>query len=432
VRGGPEALLALEDGTTLRGTGFGASGEAFGEAVFNTGMSGYQEVLTDPSYAGQVVAMTSPHQGNYGTNRADAESARVRVAGFVVREAARRASSWRAERSLAHELAEAGVVGVEGVDTRALTLRIRTRGAMRCGVSTLDLDPGSLVARVRAQPGMEGADLACTVTAPEPYEARALVGPASTDHGPRLRVAAYDFGMKSSILRRLAATGIETTVLPARTRPEEILAGGFDGVFLSNGPGDPAATVYGVEAARGLLGRLPMFGICLGHQLLALALGGRTYKLPFGHRGSNQPVMELATGRVEITSHNHGFAVDPEGWAPADVGSGGAVSAPGTPPPLADGGGWERDLASVVARSRATRPSGAARSGTVPPGGVPVVDTHAGRVALTHWNLNDGTLEGLSCLDATAFAVQFHPEAAPGPHDARHLFQRFRELMVAA
>jgi len=393
VRGAPAAILALEDGTVFRGTSFGAMGEALGEAVFNTGMSGYQEVLTDPSYAGQVVAMTSPHQGNCGTNGLDPESDRVQVAGFVVREASRRASSWRAEGTLAGELARAGVVGVEGVDTRALTLRLRERGAMRCGVSTEDLDGASLVARVREHPGMVGADLARTVSAPEPYEARAVVGPARTDRGPVLRVAAYDFGIKASILRRLAANGLEATVVPARTPPDALVGDGYQGVFLSNGPGDPAATAYGVEAARALLGRLPLFGICLGHQLLALALGGRTYKMRFGHRGSNQPVKDTERGRVEITTHNHGFAVDPGGWDDVDA-------AP-----------VDAETASVATRE---------------------VATAFGRVSLTHWNLNDGTLEGLRCLDVPAFSVQYHPEAAPGPHDSRYLFDRFRDLMLHA
>ncbi len=379
------ALLALEDGTLALGTCFGAPGEAFGEAVFNTAMTGYQEVLTDPSYAGQIVVMTAPQQGNYGTNREDPESARVRVAGFAVREASRRASSWRAERTLHEELEAAGVPGIEGIDTRRIVLRIREAGAMRCAISTEDLDPASLLARVRTSPGMEGADLARTVTAAGPYEARELVGPAAADAGPVLRVAAYDFGIKVNILRLLARHGMEVTVHPAETPPEELL--GYDGVFLSNGPGDPAATRYGIAACRALLGRVPIFGICLGHQLLALALGGRTYKMKFGHRGANQPVKDLTTGRVEITSHNHGFAVDPAGW-----GGGGAPQAPTD-------------------------------------GAPPVVDSSFGRIELTHWNLNDGTLEGLRCLDVPAFSVQYHPEAAPGPHDSRHLFASFRRLM---
>ncbi len=378
---GRDALMALEDGTVLRGTAFGAEGETFGEAVFNTGMAGYQEVLTDPSYAGQIVAMTYPLQGNYGMNGADPESARVQVAGFAVRETARRASSWRSEATLGDVLAENGVPGIEGIDTRRLTRRLREYGAMRAGISTVDLDPASLVERVRATPGMVGADLARTVSVSDPFEAAELVGPAATDRGPVFRVAALDLGIKRNILRLLAADGMETTIFPAETAASTIAAGGYDGVFLSNGPGDPAATTYAVATTRELLGKVPLFGICLGHQMLGLALGGRTYKMPFGHRGVNQPVKHLSSGAVEITSHNHGFAVDPQGWPADDQG---------------------------------------------------VALTDLGRVALTHWNLNDGTLEGLRCLDVPAFGVQYHPEAAPGPHDSRYLFGDFRELMGGA
>ncbi|MFN2589592.1 MAG: glutamine-hydrolyzing carbamoyl-phosphate synthase small subunit, partial [Actinomycetota bacterium] len=397
-----EALLVLEDGTSFRGSAFGAEGEAFGEAVFNTAMCGYQEVLTDPSYTGQIVTMTYPHQGNYGVNGDDPESDRVRVAAFVVREASRRTSSWRAERSLAEELAAAGVVGVEGIDTRRLTLRIRSAGAMRAGVSTVDLEERSLLERVHRQPGMEGADLAASAATAEPYEARAIVGPAQPVDGRVFRVAAYDFGIKRNILRLLAAGGCDATVFPARTSPGEVLAGRFDGVFVSNGPGDPAATTYGVEALRGLLGEIPVFGICLGNQLLGLALGGRTYKLKFGHRGVNQPVKDLETGRIEISSHNHGFAVDPQGWSRK---AGGDPSAGQSPSPSPDPG------ADASAGQSPPNP----RSGA----GAPVVETEFGRVALTHWNLNDATLEGLRCLDVPAFSVQYHPEAAPGPHDSR-------------
>jgi carbamoyl-phosphate synthase small subunit len=325
--------------------------------------------------------MTAPHQGNYGVNTDDVESDRVRVAGFVVREASLRASSWRATGTLRDSLTAAGVVGIEGIDTRRLTRRIRQAGAMRAGLSTEDLDVRSLRARVESQPGMEGADLAAAASTERAYEAATIVGSARAVDGRVFRVAAYDFGIKRNILRMLAQSGCETTVFPARTPAARILDGGFDGAFLSNGPGDPAATTYGIQAVADLVGKLPVFGVCLGHQLLGLALGGGTYKLRFGHRGVNQPVRDAESGRIEITSHNHGFALDPDAWGPAEDGP------------------------------------------------APVVQTSFGRAALTHWNLNDGTLEGLRCLDVPAYSVQYHPEASPGPHDARHLFARFRELM---
>jgi carbamoyl-phosphate synthase small subunit len=376
-----DALLVLEDGTAFRGRSLGAAGESFGEVVFNTGMSGYQEVLTDPSYAGQIVVMTYPQQGNYGVNHEDPESGAVRVAGFAVREASRRPSSWRSEAPLGEYLAAAGVVAIEDIDTRALTLRIREAGAMRAAVSTEDLDPGSLARRTREHPEMLGADLARTVSADEPWDAADVTGPPAAWHGRTFRVAAYDWGLKRNSLRLLARSGCRTTVLPALTPPEDVLHGAFDGVFLSNGPGDPAATSYAVDAARALLGRVPVFGICLGHQVLGRAIGAATYKLKFGHRGANQPVLDLESGRVEVTSHNHGFAVDPR---------------------------------SLVQQS-AGRPR--------------VVDSDFGRVALTHWNLNDGTLEGMRLLEVPAFSVQYHPEAAPGPHDSAYLFDRFSDSM---
>ena len=361
------ALLVLEDGRTFRGEAYGAVGETVGEAVFATGMTGYQETLTDPSYHRQVVVMTAPHVGNTGVNAEDRESARVQVAGYVVRDPARVPSSWRATGSLQDELAGAGVVGVSGVDTRALTRHLRERGAMRVGLSSVEDDPAALLDRVRAAPGMLGADLAHEVSTPEPYVV-AAVGPT------RRRVAALDLGIKRMTPELLARRGIETHVLPAWSTADELLALDPDGVFVSNGPGDPGATAGPVQAVRRVLAEgVPVFGICFGNQILGRALGFGTYKLRYGHRGLNQPVRDNATGRVEVTAHNHGFAVD----APTDR----------------------------------------------------VSETEFGRAEVSHVNLNDGVVEGLRCLDRPAFGVQYHPEAAAGPHDAAHLFDRFLDLM---
>ena len=370
----PDALLVLEDGTAFRGRGFGAVGTVLGEAVFNTGMAGYQEVLTDPSYRNQIVAMTAPHVGNYGMNADDQESDRIQVAGFVVREAARRPSSWRSEVDLRTALADADVVGIEGVDTRRLTRHLRDAGAMKAALSTEILDVDALVQRAIDGPDMVGADLASEVTTDRIYTVPA--------HGQRrARVVAIDFGMKRSIVRYLAEEGCEVDVLPATAAIDDVLAREPDGVFLSNGPGDPAAVQQGVDTTRGLLGKLPVFGICLGSQLVGRALGAETYKLTFGHRGVNQPVLRRHDGGVEITSHNHGFAVQ----------------------------------ASTLGEQ---------------------VDAHTfdtadhGRVEVSHVNLNDDVCEGLSAAELRAFSVQYHPEAAPGPNDARYLFGRFAALLT--
>jgi carbamoyl-phosphate synthase small subunit len=368
-----EALLVLEDGAHARGVSFGAPGTVLGEAVFNTGMTGYQEVLSDPSYHRQIVAMTAPHVGNYGVNAADMESDRIQVAGFVVREAARRPSSWRAEGDLRGALVDAGVVAIEGIDTRWLTRHLRDNGAMRAGLSTEVLDVDALLAEVQASPGMQGAELASAVTTPEPYVLRST-------HAPRHRVVLLDFGMKRSIGRLLVEQGAEVHVVPARTDADAVLALEPDGVMLSNGPGDPATVAQGIATTRALLGRAPVFGICLGSQLLGHAFGGQTYKLRFGHRGINQPVLRRPDQVVEITSHNHGFALDP-----ATLGE------------------------QVDEWGYATADHG-------------VVD-------VSHVNLNDGVCEGVAAREVPAFSVQYHPEAAPGPNDARYLFDRFAALM---
>ena len=361
------ALLVLEDGRAFRGEAFGAAGETFGEAVFSTGMTGYQETLTDPSYHRQVVVMTAPHVGNTGVNDEDMESGRIWVSGYVVRDPAPRPSSWRSQRTLDSELAAQGVVGISGVDTRALTRHLRERGAMRVGISSIETDAGSLLRRVLAQPGMAGANLCGEVTTPAPY-----VVPAVGER--RFTVAAVDLGIKRMTPVRLAEGGVEVHVLPSTTSVAELAAVGADGVFMSNGPGDPATADHAVGLARSVLERgTPLFGICFGNQILGRALGFGTYKLRYGHRGINQPVLDLATGRVEVTAHNHGFAVD--------------------------------------------APRGAA------------VDTPYGRAEVSHVCLNDDVVEGLRALDTPAFSVQYHPEAAAGPHDAAHLFNRFLALM---
>jgi len=363
------ALLVLEDGRTFHGTAYGAPGETFGEMVFNTGMTGYQETLTDPSYHRQIVAMTAPQIGNTGVNDEDPESGRIWVAGYVVREPARLVSNWRAARSLDAELVRQGVVGIAIPGTRALTRHLRSAGAMRAAISTVQTDPDALLARVRAAPAMLGADLAREVSTDAPY----VVTPP--DGVPtRYRIAAVDLGIKAMTPRRMAERGCAVHVLPATTSVEQIRALAPDGVFFSNGPGDPAVTDYAVDTLRGVLDAgLPFFGICLGNQILGRALGLKTYKLKFGHRGANQPVADRSTGRVHITSHNHGFAVD----APLDG----------------------------------------------------PFDTPFGPAEVSHVDLNDNVVEGVRLLDRPAFSVQYHPEAAPGPHDAADLFDRFCALL---
>ncbi len=408
-----DAMLVLEDGTTLRGAGFGAPGETFGEMVFNTGMTGYQETLTDPSYCGQIVAMTAPHIGNTGVNDEDPESRRIWVSGYVVRELSGLASSWRARRTLDDELRAQQITGIAVQGTRALTMRIRSRGAMRAGVSTVEDDPERLLGRVLASPGMTGADLARVVTTPQPYT---VSPPAGV--GTRYRVAAVDLGIKAATPRNMAVRGCEVLVLPATATAAEILAASPDGVFFSNGPGDPAAAGYAVAAMRGVLAAgVPAFGICLGSQILALALGLKTYKLRYGHRGVNQPVMDLATGRVYITSHNHGFAA---GLPPRTGEVSGSPEAAGASEASETRAGeaWEGGPPFHAGGLREAGPREPAPFGTP-----------YGEAVVSHVNLNDGVVEGIRLLDRPAFSVQYHPEAAPGPHDAVDLFDQFCALM---
>ena len=368
------AILALEDGTWFKGVSAGATGETSGEVVFNTSMTGYQEVLTDPSYAGQIVTMTAPQIGNYGVAGTDAESGKPQVAGFVMRDPSPVSSNWRAQGTLRDYLTRHHIVAIGDVDTRALTKKLRSGGVMRGMIATGSVDPQELVERARRITHMEGSDLVKDVTCAEAYdfetsladevsEASFGVTPLRRAKRP-LKVAAYDFGIKLNILRRLAAHGCKVRVFPASTPASEVLAWEPDGIFLSNGPGDPAAVTYAIASVKELANAdVPMFGICLGHQLMGLALGAKTYKLKFGHRGGNHPVKQLDSGAIEITAQNHGFCVDP--------------------------------------------------------------DSLPANIAITHLNLYDGTIEGLRHIDKPIFSVQYHPEASPGPHDADYLFEEF-------
>ena len=368
------ATLVIEDGTVFEGYGFGAEGEAYGEVVFNTSITGYQEILTDPSYNGQIVTMTYPEIGNYGVNSEDVESGRPFLKGFVVKEYWRNPSNWRSEDDLGSYLSKHGVVGIEGIDTRALTKLIRSKGAQKGVISTVDGDPEGLLKKVRSSQGIVGIDLVTEVSCEDTYswkEGTSVWRPANekpvTEKQKKFRVVAFDYGLKRNILRKLVDYGCEVSIVPSRTPPHEILSLDPDGIFLSNGPGDPSAVAYAVETVGSLIGEKPIFGICLGHQILGLALGGKTYKLKFGHRGANQPVKDINTGKVEITSQNHGFAVD--------------------------AGSLGND------------------------------------VEVTHVNLNDDTVEGLRHKIHPVFSVQYHPEASPGPHDSSYLFEDFVDLM---
>lgn len=368
-----EALLALEDGRVFRGKGYGARAERGGEVVFNTSITGYQEIFTDPSYAGQIVCLTYPHIGNVGANPFDNEAARPYMEALVVRDFSEVTSNWRSHQSADEFLSRNDIPVISQIDTRALVRHLRRHGAMRAVLSTLSRDAESLVAKARSLPEMVGLDLASTVTCSESYKWTEPGVEISASHqagqGPtRFHVVAYDYGLKQNILRRLVDVGCRVTVVPALTSAEDVLAMKPDGVFLSNGPGDPEPCTYAVEAVRKLAGRVPIFGICLGHQIIGLALGGKTFKLKFGHHGANHPVKNLLTGKVEITAQNHGFAVDPDSLPQRDV-------------------------------------------------------------ELTHINLNDSTLEGLRHRSLPLFSVQYHPEASPGPHDSHYLFAKFIDLL---
>lgn len=366
-----KAILALADGMVFEGASFGAEGETSGEVVFNTSMTGYQEILTDPSYKGQIVTMTYPQIGNYGVNEEDVESVKPYVEGFIVKECLDIPSNWRMKKTLPQYLREHGIVGIQGIDTRALTRHLRDFGAQPGVISTKDPDFASVVAKAKKLPVMSGLDLAKDVTCREPYTWQEadwdIVKGYGAKPAARYKVVAYDYGIKRNILRLLTQAGCDVTVVPATMPAEDVLMRKPDGVFLSNGPGDPEPVTYAIENIRKLLGKKPVFGICLGQQLLGLALGGKTYKLKFGHHGGNQPIMDLTTRKVEIAAENHGFAVD--------------------------------------------------------------METVKDQVVMTHMNLNDKTCEGMQHKTLPAFSVQYHPEASPGPHDSRYLFKRFTDMM---
>jgi carbamoyl-phosphate synthase small subunit len=397
-RGEVPGYVVLEDGTVFTGFGFGAQDSVVGEVVFNTGMTGYQEVATDPSYHGQMVTYTYPMIGNYGAAEHLLESGEAHSRAIVVREIKNTAWNATCPEAWVDWLSDRGIVGVGGVDTRALTRRIREQGAMTaCVAAGPDLDLDALLASVRGFPSMAGRDLASIVTCSEPYEWDGGAGPDVEAPEPRFNVVAYDFGLKWSILRNLAAVGCRVTVVPAHWTAEQTLALKPDGVFLSNGPGDPAAVGYAVGTIRDLLGKVPVFGICLGHQLMAQAVGLSTYKLKFGHRGINHPVRNYLTGRIEITSQNHGFAVEPPEAVKEALERGSVVG--------------EGGVAGLSADDM-------------------MLDSAFGPVQITHLNLNDGTVEGLRLLDVPAYCVQYHPEAGPGPHDSHYLFRQFTEAMA--
>jgi carbamoyl-phosphate synthase small subunit len=384
-----KALLALADGTLFEGRALGYEGETVGEVVFNTAMTGYQEVLTDPSYKGQIITMTSPHIGNYGMTPEDAESRRIWAEGFIVKEASQLVSNWRSRQQLQDYLHEAKIVGIEGLDTRALTRHLREHGSQQGLITHVDGDARRAVEKAKSAPGIIGRDLATAVTCGKAYRWTEGAGEWASSLGDNIRVGAtrrwhvvaYDFGVKQNILRRLVDVGCTVTVVPASTTATQVEALKPDGVFLSNGPGDPEGVPYAIEAVRQLIGRHPIFGICLGHQILGLALGLTSYKLKFGHHGANHPVIDLRTRQVEITSQNHNFAVQ--------------IIHP---------------ISAIPDRP-------------------PVVDTAFGQVAVTHLSLNDHSIEGLVCLDRPVFSVQYHPEASPGPHDSAYLFTEFIQLM---